>query len=262
MLTWISEQAKWVIYIFIVFIIAGLLFMDQASLQTNEIPPIAKVNGEKISAEEYATQLTARQRQSAGQQVSDADQARLRKEVFENMIQARLLNSQISELGIQASGFEMHKDMLLSPPPGIRQNPQFMGADSQFDPKKYEIWLATDSVYNSASMRQYENYLEKEKIPLLQLQSYISASFHVSNLETEFSVARRENKAKFVVLSTPIDSFEVTEPTEAEVKAVFESKTDSFFIKEDLAKMDFISLAILPSVADEKKCRKIRSVFD
>lgn len=256
MLTWISEQAKWVIYIFIVFIIAGLLFMDQASLQTNEIPPIAKVNGEKISAEQYATQLTARQRQSAGQQVSDADQARLRKEVFENMIQARLLNSQISELGIQASGFEMHKDMLLSPPPGIRQNPQFMTADSQFDPKKYEIWLATDSVYNSASMRQYENYLEKEKIPLMQLQSYIGASFHVSNLETEFSVARRENKAKFVVLSTSIDSFNVTDPTEAEVKAVFESKTDSFFIKEDLAKMNFISLAILPSVADEKNAEK------
>jgi peptidyl-prolyl cis-trans isomerase D len=262
MLTWISQQAKWVIYIFIVFILAGLLFMDMSQLQTDKTPPIAKVNDEVILQTEFQQKLQQVMQAQAGANLTDAQTAQLRQELLNQFIQERLLNKVVANLDLSGSDAELWQDLVQDPIPGVQKAPIFQ-TDSTFDPAKYQAWLDT-AIAGSISdpqLVQYREYLRNQKIPQKQLQILVTAGYHPSSLEATWSAAHRESRFQLWVAQASVDSFQAQTPDSAAIQAYFTANPDSFYVTRDLVKLSYVALPIQPSARDERSANEWASML-
>jgi len=252
MLTWISENAKWVIYTFIIFIVAGLLFMDMSQLKTDKMPPVGKVNGEALSNDLFSARLQQLQAQNQGRNLTEEQNAQMRNELFRSFVQQHLVESVVAEAKLVASLYEMQRDLRDDPPPGVMLAPAFM-TDSVFDKAKYEAWLNNASIYDDPQMLEYERNLKTNKVPLKQLQLFVVAGYHPSSLEARWTAKNRETRMDIWVVSAAADSFAVapSEVSDAEVDAYFQANPDSFYIKRDLAQVEYVAVPVQPSLRDE-----------
>jgi peptidyl-prolyl cis-trans isomerase D len=253
MLTWISENAKWVIYIFIIGIVAGLLFMDTSALQIDNRPPVGTVNGEKLSNDLFDTRLRQIQSQQPG--LSNEQAAQMREELFRSFVQQNLMEKVIAETKIKASVYEMSRDLRSDPPQGINREPTFQ-TDGAFDFAKYEAWLADPATYDIPFMLEYENMLKKAKIPEKQLRVLIGAGFHPSSLEAKYNILNRETKFELLNAQGNIHAFGEVSVSQSSIDSVFKAEPDSFFVVEDLAKVNYIAIPI------EASARDIESTFE
>jgi len=247
MLTWISENAKWVIYIFIIGIVAGLLFMDTSGLQTDNRPPVGTVNGEKLSNDLFDSRLRQIQSQQPGQSKEQA--AQLREELFRSFVQQHLIQKLIAETKIKASVYEMSRDLRTDPPQGIDREPIFQ-TDSVFDFAKYEAWLNDPATYDIPFMKEYENMLKTIKIPDKQLRVFIGAGFHPSTLEAKHKVLARETKFELLNALGNANAFEDAFISQSSIDSVFKAEPDSFFVADDLARVNYIALRAEASTRD------------
>ena len=115
MLTWINENAKWVIAIFAVGIALGLLAMDRTPEQSHQYP-IGRVDGHEISYAEYNNRVNRiTEANYRGQILSDEQRAQLRSEVFRTFVQQKLLKSQFEANALYASVAEMKAELKNNP---------------------------------------------------------------------------------------------------------------------------------------------------
>jgi len=247
MLTWISENAKWVIYISIAGIAAGLLFMDMSSLQIDKRPPVGTVNGEKLSNDLFDMRLRQIQSQQTG--LSNEQAFQLRENLFKSFVQQHLMQNLIANVKIKASVYEMSRDLRNDPPQGIDREPSFQ-TDGVFDFAKYEAWLSNPETYNIPFMVEYENMLKTAKIPEKQLRVFISAGVHPSTLEAKYRVLNRETKFELLNAQGKPNSFEDISISQGSIDSLFKAEPDSFFVAEDLAKVNYVALPIAPSERD------------
>jgi len=247
MLTWISENAKWVIYISIAGIAAGLLFMDMSALQIDKRPPIGTVNGEKLSYDLFDTRLRQVQSQQTG--LSNEQVAKMREELFRSFVQQQLKEKVVGDLKLTASVYEMSRDLRTSPPQGIDREPIFQ-TDGVFDFAKYEEWLANPATYNIPFMREYENMLRTVRIPEKQLRVFIGAGVHPSTLEAKYKVLRNETKFELLNAQGNANAFEEVSVLQSSIDSLFTAEPDSFFVAEDLAKVRYVAIPIEPSAKD------------
>jgi peptidyl-prolyl cis-trans isomerase D len=247
MLTWISENAKWVIYISIAGIAAGLLFMDMSALQIDKRPPVGVVNGEKISNDLFDARLRQIQSQQPG--LSNEQATKMREELFRSFVQQQLMQKVVEDIKITVSVYEMNRDLRSSPPQGIDREPIFQ-TDGVFDFAKYEEWLANPATYNIPFMREYENLLKTVKIPEKQLRIFIGAGVHPSTLEAKYKILRIETKFELLNAQGNIDAFEENSISQSSIDSLFKAEPDSFFVEEDLAKVRYAAIPIEPSARD------------
>jgi peptidyl-prolyl cis-trans isomerase D len=247
MLTWISENAKWVIYISIAGIAAGLLFMDMSALQIDKRPPIGTVNGEKISYDLFDTRMRQIQSQQSG--LSNEQVAKMRDDLFRSFIQQQLKEKVVGDLKITASVYEMNRDLRTSPPQGIDREPIFQ-TDGVFDFAKYEEWLANPATYNLPFMREYENVLRTARVPEKQLRIFLGAGIHPSTLEAKYKALRSETKFELLNAQGDIGAFEAPSILQSSIDSLFNAEPDSFFIADDLAKVRYAAIPIVPSAKD------------
>ncbi len=250
MLTWISENAKWVIYIFIIGIVAGLLFMDTSALQTDNRPPVGTVNGEKLSNDLFDVRLRQIQSQQSG--LSEEQAFQLREELFRSFVQQHLIQKMMADVKIMASVYEMSKDLRTDPPQGIDREPMFQ-TDSVFDFVKYEAWLSNPETYNIPFMQEYENMLKTAKIPEKQLRVFIGAGIHPSSLEAKYKVLKRETKFELLNAQGKASSFDEISVSQNSIDSAFKAEPDSFFVADDLAKVNYVAIPIEPSAADAER---------
>jgi len=247
MLTWISENAKWVIYISIAGIAAGLLFMDMSALQIDKRPPVGTVNGEKLSNDLFDIRLRQVQSQQSG--LSNEQAFQLRENMFKSFVQQHLMQKIIASAKIKASVYEMSRDLRNDPPQGIDQEPSFQ-TDGEFDFVKYEAWLSNPETYNIPFMVEYENMLKTAKIPEKQLRVFIGAGVHPSSLEAKYKVLNRETKFDVLNAQGKPNAFEDISISQSSIDSLFKAEPDSFFVAEDLAKVNYVALPIAPSEKD------------
>lgn len=257
MLTWISENAKWVIYTFIVFIVAGLLFMDMSQLQTDKMPPVGKVNGELLSNDLFSMRLQQLQMQNQGRNLTEEQNVQMRNELFRSFVQQHLIDQAVSENKLVASVYEMQRDLRDDPPPGVEQAPIFM-TDSAFDKSKYEAWLNTPDIYDDPQMLEYEKNLKANKIPFKQLQLFVIAGYHPSTLEATWNAKNRETRANMWVAQAAAKDFPVAPAsiTDEQIQEHFKAHPDSFYVQRDLAKVDYVALPLAPSAQDEASTKE------
>ncbi len=262
MMTWISEQAKWVIYIFIVFILAGLLFMDMSQLQTDKTHPVVTFgDDENITLADYQARLQENQTRLAGQNLTDEQNTQMRQELLNQMVLERMQSQLIESLQLTGSDVELWADLRNEPIPGVERAPVFQsfnGTDTVFDPAKYKSWLDTSiaGIITDPQLIQYREYLRTQKVPQRQLQMLVMAGYHPSTLESRWQVGRSQTRFDLLVATLGVDSISTPKVDSAEVVKYFEAHPDSFFIAQDLAKVDIVILPIQPSNNDVKSAQE------
>ncbi|MCL2284561.1 MAG: peptidylprolyl isomerase [Fibromonadales bacterium] len=246
MLTWISEKAKWVIYIFIIGIVAGLLFMDMTGLQTDKRPPVGIVNGENLSNDLFDNRLRMISQQ---QGLSNEQLAQMREELFNSFVRQHLMQKVIQDAKITASTYEMNRDLRTDPPQGIDREPLFQ-TEGVFDKAKYEAWLADASTYDIPFMRDYENMLKTARIPEKQLRVFIGAGLQPSSLEAKYRVLKRETKFELLNAQAKANAFEEASVSQSSIDSVFQAQADSFFVTDEMVKVKYAALPVEPSKKD------------
>ncbi len=289
MLTWINENAKWVIAIFAVGIALGLLAMDRTPEQSHQYP-IGRVDGHEISYAEYNNRVNrVTEANYRGKSLSDEERAQLRGEVFRTFVQQELFKSQFDANALYASVAEM-KAELKNNPDAVRrlvyeeaqqrlymiqansaneqeaaQNaqayfqtlPQFL-LDSTFDKAAFDAWLETPSAYEWINMQSYEQELKTVTIPLHQLQIFVTANAHPTSLESQWNVNNRLVSQDVEVAFVSADDFKV-DPASVDslkVKAYFNAHPDSFFVERDEVRLAYAYLPLQPTAKDEEEIRK------
>lgn len=289
MLTLINEKAKWIIAIAVVFIGIGLLAMDGTPKDGASRFPLGEINGRKVDATEFDARVKQVTENQRGRSFEDEQYAALRADIFRSFVRQYVLEELAEKNKLQASVAEM-KDELLTNPNAVRnlvgqeaqQNlyyiqqtsanadeanqriqtylaslPRFL-LDTAFDQASYEAWLNTPEAYQWGSMVRYEQELKNNTIPMKQLQTFIAAGIHQTSLESAFSVTRRLNKLDLQVASVPASAFgdAASKVDSAAVISYFNAHSDSFFVKEDMMKVKYASIAIAPSAKDEDAIRE------
>ena len=258
MLTWISEKgAKWVIYIFGAGIVIGLLSLGQTNLDSDRMPPVAKVNGKSVTMAEFKQAYEAALAQYANANIGEEARAQLRAQLLDQQIRAVLMGDQIRAAEVAATVAEMKNDLLNNPPESWKSAEIFQ-TDSAFDMAKWQRFVSTDSVYDFPFMLGYEQYLKNEKIPAMQLQAFVEAGYHSTDAESKFNVLRRENRMNVDVVYAPVDSFPVEGAvSDEELRKLYEAQPDSFWAPRLMAKFDMVALPVVPSERDAENARKM-----
>lgn len=179
------NSAKPLIYVVAISFFAWLVFdlsglSGGAGLLTTT--SVGKINGESVDArlfQEAVSRATeARQRQTS-EPLGIAGQAQIRDQVWEQFIQDRLLAREYQRLGIRVDPREVAEAIRTSPPPELLSLPDFQ-TDGQFDPTKYERWLASEvgQSYVPVLESQYRTQILQAK-----LARHLVASIYVSDAE-------------------------------------------------------------------------------
>ncbi len=264
-LEWMKKQAKWVIGIFGIFILGGLVMMDRAGSYRSDRHHniVGKVNGEEIPTERFQKELqnyVRGQEAQNGKAPEGLQLAQIREGLFNFKVQTILMEKIFEDYQLHASREEM-MDYIVKHPrevaghiaryKGYEELPPFL-ADSSVDQARYENWLAQDSIYDRYSMRELEEQLRTSVIPQIQLQQILKSQIHRTPLEESYTVATRETKAKVKYYRVSIDSFPVNADKykDADLKAYYEAHPDSFYFHDDAARLAYVKIPLKPSHND------------
>ena len=264
-LEWMKNQAKWVVIIFGVFIVGGLVMMDQAGSygadRQNNI--VGKVNGEEIPTDRFQVELKnylRSQEAQNGKAPEGMQLAQIREGLFNFKVQSALIQKIFDGYQLHASSDEMMDYIVKHPQEvaghiarykGYEELPPFL-ADSTIDQARFENWLAQDSIYDRYSMQELEAQLKTSVIPQIQLQQIIKSQSHRTPLEEAFSLTVRENKARVKFYHVSADSFPVPADKfkDADLKAYYDSHPDSFYFHDDAARLAYVKIPLHPSRND------------
>ncbi|HHX15708.1 MAG TPA: peptidylprolyl isomerase, partial [Fibrobacter sp.] len=264
MLTWINEKAKWIIVVFAVGIVLGLLAMDRLPDQTTQFP-MGKVDGEKITYEMFDSRLKmiiANRYQGA--HLEEEQYSKLRQDLFSSFVRQHLLNKVIDDAELTASVIEMKEEIRRNPDVirgivgqeaqqhiyAIQSNamnaedanqrmqayvstlPKFL-LDSAFDKASFDQWLETPQAYEWQAMMNYENDLKTSSIPLKQMQVFIAANLHPTTLEARYNVERRLTDYDLEVATVNASDFAAPESAVDSVMiAAYFNAFDSFYVEK------------------------------
>jgi peptidyl-prolyl cis-trans isomerase D len=264
-LMWMKKQAPWVIFTFGILILVGLLWMDRAGSYRADRHHniVGKVDGQEIPTERFQTELKNYLRgeeQRTGKAPDGIQLVQIREGLFNYKVQSILMDKLFKQYQLHASKEEM-MDYVMNHPQEVAQHiaryknyesmPPFL-ADSNINQAAYQAWLSQDSVYDRYSMREMEEQLRSGIIPQFQLQTLVRSQVHRTALEEGFTAGMRENKARVKFYQVSADSFAVSPDKfkEADLKAYFEANPDSFYFREDAARLNYVRIPLKPSKND------------
>ncbi len=289
MLTWINEKAKWIIVIFAAGIVVGLLAMDRVP-KTAQSYPVGVVNDHKISYTEFDSRFKmVQQNQYQGQHLEDEQYSQLRNDIFRSFVRQILLDEQFEKAGLAASVAELksefktnfnavrgrviqeaqyrlnaiqqqatsQEDLMQRSQAYIASLPKFM-TDTTASQEDYEAWLETPDAFKWGMMLQLEEEMKKTNIPMRQLQTLVSAGIHPTTLEAKWAVDRRIAEFDLDVAFASNNDFAVAEDVvdTAMVKGYFNAHLDSFYVENDAAKFQYVSIPVAATAADDERVRE------
>ncbi|HEU4698139.1 MAG TPA: peptidylprolyl isomerase [Gemmatimonadales bacterium] len=106
---------------------------------------VGKINGDKVSLRTYQAavqQQLDQQRRAAPGQLGLEETQQVRDQVWEGMIQDKVLEDEYARRGIAATDDEVVEAMRNDPPPEVLRTPEFQ-TNGRFDLAKYQRWLAS-----------------------------------------------------------------------------------------------------------------------
>lgn len=289
MLTWINEKAKWIIVIFAAGIVVGLLAMDRVP-KTAQSYPVGVVNDHKISYAEFDSRFKMiQQNQFQGQHLEDEQYSQLRNDIFRSFVRQILLDEQFEKAGLAASVAELkaefknnfqavrgrvvqeaqyrlnaiqqqatsQEDLMQRSQAYIASLPKFI-TDTTATQEDYEAWLETPEAFKWGMMLQLEEEMKNTNIPMHQLQTLVSAGIHPTTLEAKWNVERRMTEFDLDVAFASASDFAVAEDVvdTAMVKGYFNAHLDSFFVENDVAKFQYVSIPVAATAADDERVRE------
>jgi len=259
----IRDNASWVVLVAVVCFVA-LIMVDWGMSPGNSMSQktiVGKAEGESIRFEELDkyVQQQATQATQAGRELSAEDYAKMRREIFDELIRQRIVGKIFTAYKLQGSPEEVLDFLKRNPPPGAEKAPIFMGPDSQFSKDRYEKWLADPRIYADPYMRMMEQEVTNSRLPEQDLQLLVQAGISSSSLEMSFHTRREQTRWWGVAVAALSDSFPVDSISKADIQKYFEANPDSFYVPKDMARIPYV---FIPRAASHNDSVQVRNFAD
>ncbi|HMG12746.1 MAG TPA: SurA N-terminal domain-containing protein, partial [Gemmatimonadaceae bacterium] len=179
-------SAKYIWIIIVVLFVGGFLLAQTSGLlgraPVTSTTAVATVNGEDILATTWyqVTQnLEQDETQRSSQSISLDERARLMDQAYDQLVSDALLRQEYRRRGITVTDDEILQAARFSPPPQLIQAPELQ-TEGQFDPAKYQRFLASPATKQGGLLYQLEQYYRTE-IPKEKLFDQVAADVYISD---------------------------------------------------------------------------------
>ena len=212
---------------------------------------VGKIGGKSISARTYESlvsqQTQLAQQQSPGQLTLE-DQTAIRNQVWDQLVQQSVLNSEYKKFGLTATDDEVASVLQASPPPQVMQSAEFQ-TEGKFDLQKYQRWLTAPTSAPYVDMLAEQ---AREQILRSKLLALVTADIYLSD-EALWEKWKDEHETVKIGLTAIVPRNVVPDSavhiTNAEVEAYFKAHGDEFK-RGQMAYLSGIRLPRVISAAD------------
>ena len=223
-----AAKAAAVVFFAVLMVIFLLTSVDLSAI--GGAGKIGKINGRSIDARTYEA-LVSQQAQAAQQQSPGAlsleDQATIRNQVWDQLVQQAVLNSEYRKYGLTASDDEVASVLQSNPPPQLAQNSEFQ-TEGKFDLAKYQRWLTAPS---SAPYVEALGEQVREQILRSKLLALATADIYLSD-EALWEKWKDQHETAKIGLTAIVPRNVVPDSavhvSDDDVQAYFKKHSDSF----------------------------------
>jgi peptidyl-prolyl cis-trans isomerase D len=254
-------SAKYIWIIIVVLFVGGFLLAQTSGLlgraPVTNTTAVATVNREDILASTWyqATQnLEQDETQRSTQPISLDERQRLMDQAFDQLVSDALLRQEYSRRGITVSDDEILQAARYSPPPQLMQTPDLQ-TDGQFDPAKYQRFLASPLARQNGLLFQLEQYYRTE-IPKEKLFDQVATDVYVSSeqLWRRFQDTHDTAQVSFVAFEPERIPDSAVRVSDDEVRAYYDTHK-KMFDRPGTAKVSVIIVPRAVSAADSAAVR-------
>src|SRR5450759_3560715 len=255
-------SAKYIWIIIVVLFVGGFLLAQTSGLlgraPVTSTTAVASVNGEDILATVWyqATQnLEQDATQRSTQPISLDERARLMDQAFDQLVSDALLRQEYRRRGITVSDDEILQAARFSPPPQLMQAPDLQ-TEGQFDPAKYQRFLASPLARQNGLLLQLEQYYQAE-IPKEKLFDQVASDVYVSDeqLWRRFQDTHDTAQVSFVAFEPERIADSVVRVSDDEVRAYYDTHK-KLFDRPGTAK---VSVIIVPRTVTATDSAAVRA---
>lgn len=254
-------SAKYIWIIIVVLFVGGFLLAQTSGLlgraPVTSTTAVASVNGEDILATTWyqATQnLEQEETQRTNQSISLDERQRLMDQAFDQLVSDALLRQEYRRRGITVTDDEILQAARFSPPPQLMQAPDLQ-TEGQFDPAKYQRFLASPLAKQNGLLFQLEQYYRTE-IPKEKLFDQVASDVYLSDeqLWRRFQDTHDSAQVSFVGFTPERIPDSAVRVSDDEVRAYYDTHKKQFD-RPGTAKVSVIIIPRAVTAADSAAVR-------
>jgi parvulin-like peptidyl-prolyl isomerase len=250
MLDQLVKKQKVIIYIvaiaFIISLGAGGIFGGERIIQALGGNYIGKVNGTKITPQQYNLKIQEikERYESQGQRVDESYMPYIQNTAWEELVNEILWQQQIKKHRIKVTEAEIKNAIENDIPQELLQN-ESLQTNGVFDKKKYFQALNNSPQFKLQMYEYMKTYLPRKK---LQQKIMSEANITLDSLKQEYIKDNDKIYGKAIWFSYhKADSVYVSD---AEIKKYYEEHKDTEFKKGPASRIKYITIPIQPSERD------------
>ncbi len=196
---------------------------------------LAYVYGHEITAEEYENRVQQRllsEQNQKGSDLDDSETKRYRSEVWEEIINERLIAEEVNRLGIRVSDAEIASLLRYSPPEFIQQDSSFQ-TEGRFDQRKWEQLLMRSDPNLAEQLAMIEqNY--RERLPGQKFITQLLALATVSNEEVwqSFYDDNLKARARYILFPASQSAVDTTAISQKQIEDYYYAHRQDYKLPE------------------------------
>ncbi len=248
--------------------------MDYLGLRSGRQDAIGKIDGKKVSYQEFSELvkgMSDQQKSRTGTEPDENELKQIRDQAWQALVTQQLVEREIGRLGIQVTDQELVNWVRgENPPEDLRR--YFVDSTGQFRRDAYEQFLSdpnqfirdpqgSDQNYGTKWLANYEKTLRQRRMQE-KLQSVITASIRVSEgeLRQRFEDQNQKINASFALFdaNTLVKDSDVS-VTDADLKSFYEENIDQHKF-DATRKLKYVLFLEAPSAADS--AMRLRDIED
>lgn len=256
----------------IVLALVGFILMDYGKRGTSRSTTIGKINGEKIDATEFDMAMQQREseikRQNPNMTIDDNTQAQIREQVWNQLVNDKLLEDVNNKLGILVTKGELN-DLLTgpNPDPSVRQaftNPQ----TGVFNPQ--EVSMQIQQIKKNPEMKANWEAFEADLVKrryVSKFNAMVNGAVYIPKfmLDDQYNSRNSIAKINYVKLPYTLVPDDQAKVTDDEIKKYMEDHKAMFEVKDPSRGIQYVSFSIAPSKEDSavtfSELEKIKAEF-
>ena len=272
----LRENAAAILFILVVFFVLSLAFTgglggadiidDIVAFITGEAKRgiIARVNGQDIRAQYYYQQLermTEDHRKRTGETPEGYQLENLEKRIWDEVIQAALLQQYIEKYDIVATPAEIVYYVEHNPPEEIKQI-ESLQTDGQFDLKKYEEYILDGRSEQAIQIIQYMENRFQSQVPFQKLGNMLQQTVRVSPEEVKEEFLKKQQSVKVKYVFFDPNEFRDTEIEidDEELKGYYEEHRKDY-IQPEKRRIEYVMFSTQTTPGDSSEIRKRADEF-
>ena len=207
---------------------------------------LGKVNGEKITIQQFQARLEEayEQARSQGREIDDNTRRQMQNQVWDQMVNEILIKQQLKKHRIKVSDNEIVTAIQNNPPEELMQWEQLQ-TNGRFDKSKYLDALKNDINFYAMMENYMRSYLPHKK---LEEKIKKDANITLDSLKVEYD--KETNKIDGKALWFDINKSDPVNVSDAEVRAYYDKNKETEYKKGPASRIKYITFEVKPSDMD------------